>query len=528
MTWETFQSYFLDLSPLPLSLDTSKVFFQCSFFESMQPKIAQALAQMADLEAGSIANPDEHRQVGHYWLRNFNLAPNEPIRRLLQENKQKRKTFVQSIRNGTIQSPQGPFQNLLCIGIGGSALGPQLLTDALVDGANGLQTFFLDNTDPDGVARLRNRLDPHWDRTLVLVTSKSGSTPEPRNGLMEIRAIFQEQRLHFPSHAVAITCEGSPLDEVAKGEHWLASFPMWDWVGGRTSLLSHVGLLPAALQGIDTDALLQGAAAMDTLTRRTYTFQNPALMMALAWYAGTDGCGKRNLVFLPYKDTLSLFPKYLQQLIMESLGKKEDVSGRIVHQGLTVYGNKGSTDQHAYVQQLRDGLNDALVTFLEVQAATHPSSVHVESDLTSNDFLEGFFLGTRAALTEVQRPSITITLSQVNAYTLGALVALFERTVGFYATFIGVNAYHQPGVEAGKKAAQRYLHLQQQLLTYLRTHREQSFTAEDLAHALLLPEQTEEIFKLLEYLTANQRLTRNNASSLTQRTYQIHCEGDVA
>ncbi len=180
------------------------------------------------------------------------------------------------------------------------------------------------------------------------------------------REAYQGADLDFGRHAVAITQEGSKLDQLAKADGWLARFPMWDWVGGRTSETSAVGLLPAALQGVDVDELLQGAAAMDRLTREPIVESNPAALLALVWYFEGGGKGLKDMVILPYKDRLELFSRYLQQLVMESLGKELDRTGARVLQGIAVYGNKGSTDQHAYVQQLRDGLNNFFATFIQV------------------------------------------------------------------------------------------------------------------------------------------------------------------
>ena len=151
---------------------------------------------------------------------------------------------------------------------------------------------------------------------------------------------------------------------MAAAESWLARFPMWDWVGGRTSQMSAVGLVPAALQGIDIQKFLDGAKACDDQTRIPEFQQNPAAQLALMWHFAGNGRGDRNMVILPYKDRLELFSRYLQQLVMESLGKERDLEGRLVNQGLTVFGNKGSTDQHAFVQQLRYGRNDFFVTFI--------------------------------------------------------------------------------------------------------------------------------------------------------------------
>jgi glucose-6-phosphate isomerase len=234
---------------------------------------------------------------------------------------------------------------------------------------------------------------------------------------------------------------------------------MEDWVGGRTSLLSTVGLVPAALQGINIDELLAGAAAMDVETRNSDVKTNASMQLALAWHHATNGKGEKDMVVLPYKDSLVLFSKYLQQLVMESLGKEHDLDGKVVNQGIAVYGNKGSTDQHAYVQQLRDGVNNFFATFIEVRKGRDGKSIDVEPSTSSADYLQGFLRGTRKALHESGRKSLTISIPEVNPFQLGLLIALFERAVSFYASLVNINAYHQPGVEAGKKAAGVFLEI---------------------------------------------------------------------
>jgi glucose-6-phosphate isomerase len=500
-------------------LDLSKIQISEDFIRSMQPSIVRALYEMDKLEKGLIANPDEGRMVGHYWLRKFELAPSEEIRRSLHENLVHIQDFSEAIRSGTIKGEKGPFTHLLCVGIGGSALGPQLLSEVLGVDGEGLDTFFIDNTDPDGIHRILKKLEGHLGKTLVLVMSKSGGTPEPRNALMGIRNAYQKEGLRLEKHGVAVTQPESPLDRQAATEGWLDRFPLWDWVGGRTSFFSSVGLLPAALQGIDISGLMGGATEMDIATRHVKYAKNPAMLLALAWYAVTNGKGTRNMVIVPYKDSLGLLARYLQQLVMESLGKKEDLEGRTVHQGLTVYGNKGSTDQHAYIQQLRDGLDDFFVTFIEV--LHHPVDFEVETGLTAGDYLEGFLIGTRKALAEVGRPSITLTTISLTAQTLGALVALYERAVGFYASFINVNAYHQPGVEAGKKAASQILSLKKEILNLMKNNPERALSAPEVAKILKTSEPVENIFKLLEYLYANGSLQRHLGTSLADSTYQL-------
>ena len=339
--------------------------------------------------------------------------------------------------------------------------------------------------------------------------------------MLEAQAAYQGQNLNFGQHAIAITGEGSQLDLYAQSNNWLARLPMWDWVGGRTSELAAVGLLPAAMQGIDIKEMLAGAAAMDRATRSFNTENNPAALLALAWYHATEGTGNKAMVVLPYKDRLMLFSKYLQQLVMESLGKQYDLDGKQVCQGLSVYGNKGSTDQHAYVQQLRDGVHNFFATFIEVLEDRSGASIEVEPGTTSGDFLQGFFLGTRDALYENGRQSITLTIRRVSPNSIGQLIALFERAVGFYAQLVHINAYHQPGVEAGKKAAAAVLELEQAVIKFLAEKSGQAFTAEVLASALGRTDATETIFKLLIRLAANPRKisTRKGDSVFTTEFY---------
>jgi glucose-6-phosphate isomerase len=297
---------------------------------------------------------------------------------------------------------------------------------------------------------------------------------------------------------------------------------MWDGVGGRTSELSPVGLLPAALQGIDFRAMLEGARAMDAATRAGTVRQNPAALLALAWHVAGRGRGARDMVVLPYKDRLELFSRYLQQLVMESLGKERDLRGQIVHQGIAVYGNKGSTDQHAFVQQLREGVDNFFVTFVEVLQDRAGNSMDVEPGITSGDYLSGFYQGTRAALTENGRPNMTITIDWVDADHLGKLIALFERAVGLYAGLVGINAYHQPGVEAGKKAAAEVIAVQNRVFEALRAARGRPMRADEVASIAGL-EDVETVFLVLRHLAANpdRGVRRQAGRSAVDATFSV-------
>lgn len=499
MSWQSYNSELVRYNELGFSIDFSLMDIGAEFTAAMEPKINKAYADVAALESGAIANLDEGRMVGHYWLRDAGLAPTEKIRAEILEPLKNLKEFAANVHSGKVATPSGlKFEQILLIGIGGSALGPQLVAAALGHEAK-LPIFFFDNTDPAGMDAVLRTLQPvGLDRTIVLVISKSGGTPETRNGMLEAQAAWQAKGLDFGKHAVAITGSGSKLDQFAQSHHFIATFPMEDWVGGRTSVLSTVGLVPAALQGIDVDKLLDGAAAMDRKTRWPVTMENAAMKLALAWYHATNGRGEKDMVVLPYKDSLVLFSKYLQQLVMESLGKELDLDGNTVHQGIAVYGNKGSTDQHAYIQQLRDGVNNFFATFIEVREGRKGSSIEVEPGVSSADFLQGFLRGTRKALHDSGRKSITISIPAVTPTTLGMLIALFERAVSFYASLVNINAYHQPGVEAGKKAAGIFLNLLSKVKGALAAEPQ---TAEPIAAAL--GADPEDVYHCLTHLAAN-------------------------
>ncbi len=457
MSWNEYDECLVRYEDLGFSLDLSKMDIAGGYSEKLSAEVDKAFSDMQELEGGAIANPDEGRMVGHYWLRNPGLAPNDEIRKQITEPLADLKKFAERVHTGQISSASGEtFQQLLIIGIGGSALGPQLVSQAIGQDVS-LPIAFLDNTDPSGIDDVLEKLN--LTTTLVVVISKSGGTPETRNGMLETKAAFDKAGIDFGKHAAAVTGAGSKLDRFAEEHNFIMRFPMEDWVGGRTSILSTVGLVPASLQGIDVDAMLKGAAAMDVKTRIVDREKNAAMRLALAWHSATNGKGEKDMVVLPYKDSLVLFSKYLQQLVMESLGKEMDLEGNVVNQGIAVYGNKGSTDQHAYVQQLRDGVNNFFATFIEVRRGRHGKSIEVDPGNTSQDYLQGFLRGTRNALYENGRKSLTISIYEVTPYTLGMLIALFERAVSFYASLVNVNAYHQPGVEAGKAAAATFLEL---------------------------------------------------------------------
>src|SRR5208283_734896 len=267
--WQRFQEYYTEFPALGLAVDLSRMNVDDAFFANMEPRMQKAFADMAALEGGAIANPDENRMVGHYWLRNPALAPTPEIRKEIEDALVQIKTFTAKIHAGEIRGAGGAFKNFLLIGIGGSALGPQFVANALGDPrTDKLKPYFFDNTDPDGMDRVLSTIGEGLSKTLCIVISKSGGTKETRNGMLIAKSAFERAGLDFGKHSVAVTSAGSDLDKYAIQNQWLERFPMWDWVGGRTSELSAVGLLPAALQGFDIDSMLSGAKACDDITRQ--------------------------------------------------------------------------------------------------------------------------------------------------------------------------------------------------------------------------------------------------------------------
>jgi glucose-6-phosphate isomerase len=291
--WKRYRQYLCRADSLDLTLDISRMHFDESFLASIEPAVRRAFADMDALESGAIANPDEKRMVGHYWLRAPQLSPTKEMGLEIAGTAESIKKFAADVHAGIIKPPSSPrFTQVLAIGIGGSALGPMFVGDAFGNAAaDRMNLHFIDNTDPDGIARVLQTLKGLLGETLVIVTSKSGGTPDTRNGMIVVAGEYRAAGLDFSRHVVAVTMAGSQMDKLAATDNWLARFPMFDWVGGRTSELSAVGLLPAALQGIDIDAMLAGAAACDAATRVHDTRRNPAALMALMWYAATGGTG---------------------------------------------------------------------------------------------------------------------------------------------------------------------------------------------------------------------------------------------
>jgi len=505
------------------SLNVSGMNIDKSELDALNAKFASAHEEMKKIEAGEVKNIDEQRQVTHFTDR-ITYTTSELFKQVEE--------FVEDIRSGKIVGSTGKKIEFAVInGIGGSALGPQLANFAVngpywnelsSEKRNGyLKIYFTDNTDTAGVADVLSAIN--LEASLILSISKSGGTQETKNNLTAFEALYKEMDLDFAKHACAITMEGSKLDKYSKAANWLKVFPMPESIGGRTSETSIVGHLPAALAGIDFKAMLDGACYMDEWTRNSDVFNNPSYLLASMWYIAGNGKGEKNMIIVPYSDRLVLMSRYLQQLVMESIGKEFDRDGKIAHQGLNVFGNKGGTDAHAFIQQLNDGKNDFFITFIEV--LKDAMDIPIEDGIYMGDYLHGFEGGLATALMNKGRQVIKMEIDEVNAFNLGMIIALYERSVAFYAELINVNAFHQPGVEAYKKASKEIIDLLHTVIAKLPELSGSEGTASELAEKAGLQDKTEDfegiIAKFAENIRENNPVSRKWSESTSEYIYTI-------
>jgi glucose-6-phosphate isomerase len=517
----SFSSPFVDPTS-GFQLDLSGLDLDAAAVDALAPKLSAAHEQMKLLEQGAIKNPDEGRQVTHFTDR-LTYTESELFAQV--------EDFAAKVRSGELTVSGNKVEYVVINGIGGSALGPQHLQFAVhgpywneLAERNGYpRIYFLDNTDSAGLADILAAVD--LAQLLVVTISKSGATQETKNNMVAFEQAFAAAGVEFSGHAAAVTMDGSELARYAEENHWLARFSMAESIGGRTSETNIVGHVPAALTGIDFAGFVQGAKHMDELTRAPELTQNPAYQLAAAWYLVGNGRGDRNMVIVPYSDRLVLFGKYLQQLVMESLGKELDLDGNVVHQGLTVFGNKGGTDAHAYIQQLNDGRDDFFVTFIEVlKDAKH---VSIANGISMSDYLHGFKCGLVKALRSKKRKVIEICAESLDESTLGMLIALYERAVAVYAELININAFHQPGVQAYKLASQGITNLNLALQKWLVGPEAAAWkgTAASIAELLGQPEEAKDVDGLLAKFALNNRefagRTITRAWTGTEWTYSI-------
>jgi glucose-6-phosphate isomerase len=364
-------------------------------------------------------------------------------------------------------------ENLLVLGIGGSALGNSAIHAALApptynlmprSARGGPRLFVLDNVDPDLVGAVLDeirRSDRSFEKTVVNVISKSGETAETAAQFLVLRTMLRQALgPRGGERIVAITDpEKGTMRAICDAEGY-ATLPVPDGVGGRFSVLSPVGLFSAAMCGLDVDELLDGAAEMDTRCSTPNLRENPAAM--LAWLLITFARrGKPNHVLMPYANCLDPLADWFRQLWAESLGKRHDRAGREVFAGATPIKALGATDQHSQIQLYREGPNDKVVGFVEVEAFGRDVAIPQDVPHPNLAYLGGASLGrllgaekraTEYALLESERPSFTIVLPRVTARHVGGFIQMWEIATAYAGLLLDIDAFDQPAVETGKKA----------------------------------------------------------------------------
>ncbi len=367
-------------------------------------------------------------------------------------------------------SVRGRFENVVVLGIGGSALGTIAVNSALNSPYHNLRTpagvprlFVLDNIDPDLMGEFLHGFDPA--KTLFNVISKSGGTAETMSQFLIVRKALVEklgekgQREHV---VVTTDVDKGVLRDIVRRDGY-RSFVVPDGVGGRFSVLSPVGLLPLALVGIDIKGLLAGAADMDEVCQASSLRENPALMHAAIQFTMDSVKGKNVAVTMSYSHRLRDMGDWYAQLLAESIGKRKGRDGKDVFVGPTPVRAVGVTDQHSQAQLYFEGPFDKWFTLLAVDQPDHKVSIPLAyTDLEGVSYLGNRSLvelfhaerdGTRIALTEAGRPNATIRMEKIDAHALGQLVYMLEVSVGVMGEHYGIDAFDQPGVEAGKIAA---------------------------------------------------------------------------
>ena len=364
----------------------------------------------------------------------------------------------------------GRFENYVHLGIGGSALGPIALQSALrhpfynlLDASgreNRPRMFFLDNIDPDTTAALLDVIDV--EKTLFAVVTKSGGTAETlASFLFFLEQLKAKVKDRYKEHLVFITDPLKGFLRRLANEEGITSFPIDPAVGGRFSVLTPVGLFPAALAGIDVHRLLDGAAYMTQLGMRENLFDNPAYLFGMLNYLQYLE-GKRTVVMMPYSDRLYRVADWFRQLWAESLGKRLNRAGQPVNVGPLPVKALGATDQHSQVQLYMEGPNDKLFVFLEVEefdARVPLSSPYRDADEVNyldgkslNELIRAEKHATELALTQNQRPNMTFLVPRVSPFTVGQIFQCLEIATAFAGELFQINAFDQPGVEAGKIA----------------------------------------------------------------------------
>ena len=415
--------------------------------------IEQEFCNYKETIANIISDLNKRKDKPGQWLRWMNLGYSEETIWYVKE-------FASMVENR--------FDNILVLGIGGSALGGLAVTEALLKPYWNLLTteqrkglpriFFLDNIDPDTINGLLEILD--LKKTLVNVITKSGSTAETMSQYMIVKNMLEKELQDDYRKNIVVTTDKNVgiLRQLADQEGY-KTFVIPDDVGGRFSVFSAVGLLPFALVGIDIDELTNGIKDMDLALKNTDIHENIAAQNALIHYLMDTKKGKNISVMMPYSSRLKYVSDWYTQLWAESLGKEFDIDGNRVNVGPTPIKALGATDQHSQIQLYNEGPNNKLSTFirvenfdttLEIPKIFEYTGIGYLGGKTINDLINAEADSTRVALSDYSRPTITISMDRINPYNLAQLLYMLEVQTAIAGELYHINTFNQPGVEQAK------------------------------------------------------------------------------
>ncbi len=446
--------------------------------------------QFAEMRRGAVMNriagfECENRQVLHTACRDvFSDEPVEPIASDQAKREiEKLETFLQELENGKLCNEQGEtFTTMIHIGIGGSDLGPRSIFEALAPfGQQEREVYFVSNVDPDAAAAVLRQVDLR--RTLVNVVSKSGTTLETLTNETFIRRALIEAGLDPSRHCLAVTGEGSPMDNPEK---YLRSFHMYDYVGGRYSATSMVGgvMLGFYLGVEQVMDFLRGASLIDNGAENPLLRENIPLLLAMLGVWNHNFLGSATLAVLPYSQALHRFPAHLQQCDMESNGKSVTRAGQAVSTktGPVIWGEPGTNGQHAFYQLLHQGTEIVPIEFIGFRRSQYTLDIEIEGTSSQQKLLANL-LAQSVALAIGQRndnpnrefpgnrPNSILLADQLTPATMGALLALYEAKIVFQGFLWDINSFDQEGVQLGKALAGRFL-------SHMKGKREQADTLE--------------------------------------------------
>ena len=415
--------------------------------------LAQSFNEYAPKIQEIITNLNMRKDKPGSWLQWMNLGYNEETVWYVKE-------FAAMV--------DGRFDNVLVLGIGGSALGAQALSEALLKPYWNLldkeqrdnlpKIFFLDNIDPDQITALLEILD--LKKTLVNVITKSGSTAETMSQFMIIKdKMYELLGDDYRKNIVATTDKQVGILRQLANEEGYKTFVVPDDVGGRFSVFSAVGLVPLALVGIDIDEIIRGIKIMDLTLKNTDINKNVAAQNALVHYLMDKQKGKYLSVIMPYSSRLKYVSDWYVQLWAESLGKEFDRDGNKINNGPTPIKALGATDQHSQIQLYNEGKNDKVITFIRVDEFDNELAIPNIFEYTGLNYLSGKTINrlinaeadaTAVALSDYKRPNLTIHLPKINEYYLAQLFYMFEMQTAIIGELYNIDAFNQPGVEQAK------------------------------------------------------------------------------